>query len=91
MYKFWCPNLEHEDKADFYFGEEKEGVCPGCGAQLKLLGEVTHFFARFRSMSPEDKKKVMLRRSEEHSKKNGEIQARREMLDAQAGVKAKKT
>lgn len=93
MYKFCCLNKEHpnETKKDFYWGESVEDdECPGCGGKLKLLGQTTHVFAKFSSMSPEQKREVLSRRSDEHSKRDSELRYRRERLHAEQGLIEKK-
>jgi len=89
MYKFCCLNKEHpdDDKKDFYWGESAEDdECPGCGGKLKLLGQTSHVFAKFSSMSPEQKRLVLSRRSDDHNKTSSDIKERRERLHHEQGL-----
>jgi predicted Fe-S protein YdhL (DUF1289 family) len=92
MYKFCCLNPEHpeETKKDFYWGESADDdQCPGCFGKLKLMGQTTNMFAKFSSMSPEQKRAVLSRRSDDHNKRSGDIKERKERLHAEQGLKAK--
>lgn len=89
MYKFCCLNPEHsyEDKKDFYYGNNAEDdECPGCGGKLKLLGQTTNVYAKFSSMTPEQKRSVLSRRSDDHNKKSSDIRERRERLHHEQGL-----
>lgn len=87
MFKFCCLNEEHSDKKDFYWGEAAEDdVCPGCGGKLKLMGQTTNTFARFSSMSPEQKRAILSRRSDDHNKASSDIKERRERLHHEQGL-----
>lgn len=83
MYKFWCGNTEHANKPQFYFGNEKDMECPGCGQKLKLLGETSHQFARISSMNTQQKQQYFLKRSSEHTRTNGELKDRKRQLEEQ--------
>lgn len=42
--------------------------CSKCGSPMKLMGEVYNCFASFGSKSPEEKKEVIKKRANEHTK-----------------------
>lgn len=89
MFKFCCLNADHpkEEKKEFYWGESAdEDECPGCGGKLKLLGQTTQMYAKFSSLTPEQKREVLSRRSEEHTKKSSDIRERRERLHLEQGL-----
>lgn len=86
MYKYWCTNEEHKDKPDFYYGETNDLEKCDCGGNLKLLGETTNFFAKIRSMSPAQRQEVLLKRSKQHSLRDGEIKDRRDRLHNENGL-----
>ena len=87
MYNYWCTNPEHSDKPNFYYGETDDlKICPGCGGDLKLMGQSTNFFAKIGSMTPQQRQQVLLKRSAEHSKKNADIKERREKLHNDVGL-----
>lgn len=91
MYKFCCLNPKHQDKLDFYFSEYSDGQCPGCGLPLKLLGETSNVFARIGSMTHEQRQKVLLKRSAEHSRTNADIRERREKLHNDVNLRPPKS
>jgi predicted ATP-dependent serine protease len=63
--------------------EPKEITCTNCGGvHTKILGQETGCFAKFGSMTPQDKQKVLKKRSNEHFKK--EIQQKKQYLDRAA-------
>lgn len=53
-------------------------ICPECGDSLKVMGEkVFGGLATFSSMSPDEKKRVLKKRSKEHSMKKVNSEHRR--------------
>lgn len=63
--------------------EPQNTPCPECGSgETKVLGEQCGVFGKFSSMSPQEKQKVLKKRSTEHFKK--EIKDKKEYLDRAA-------
>jgi hypothetical protein len=51
-------------------GEEFDQDCPCCGGKLKLAGYQTFSVGKFRMLSTDDRRKMLLKRSSEHFKKH---------------------
>lgn len=79
---FDCPGKESRFQVTSET-EPKEIVCPICGnTKTKILGQVCGCFAKFGSMTPQEKQKVLKKRSTEHFKK--EIEPKKQYLDRAA-------
>jgi hypothetical protein len=77
---FDCPGKESRFQVT---SETEEITCPTCGGtNTKVVGQVCGCFAKFGSMTPQDKQKVLKKRSNEHFKK--EIQLKKQYLDRAA-------
>lgn len=89
-YKFWCRNKDCPERADLTLiklskDDSKEGhTCLECGTELKLMGQVTHFFAKVGSMTPAQRKEVLLKRSRDHSKTDSYLSQRKQELNDKA-------
>jgi len=74
-YNYCCINDECEETKNIHIvKEEEEGdipeYCPTCKEELKLMGEIPYGgIGKFKMLSPNEKKKVLRKRSREHSKK----------------------
>lgn len=70
---------------DSELGYDELGVilCPNCGSEkTKVLGQVNNIFGKFDSMSPQEKQKVLKKRSNDHFK--SKLKEKKEYLDRSA-------
>lgn len=73
---FWCPNTEGcSSRKNIYIEKEEEDkipeYCEECGEELKLLGIIpAGGFLKFNSLTPQQKRESLKKRSHEHFNKN---------------------
>lgn len=86
MIRFNCICFDCPDSGRFKVEAEEvpaEIICPNCGSrETKVLGQESGIFGKIASMSPQDKQKVLKKRSNDHYKK--EIKEKKEYLDRAA-------
>ena len=82
-YNCICFDCPRDGKFQIELESISKVTCPNCGSErTKILGESCGVFAKFSSMSPQDKQKALKKRSDEHFKKN--LKEKKEYLDRSA-------
>jgi len=90
-YNYWCTNSDctNPDKKRTFrittTGDGKCQTCPYCSTELKRMGEVCNTFGRFSSSSPEQKKAMLRKRADDHSKTKNEQDRKAHLLRKAAG------
>lgn len=86
IYKFWCRNkdcAEHSGYTHIKLSREElnqDHECLECGGVLKLMGQITNFHAKIGSMTPNERKEILLKRARDHSKTDSYLQQRKKEL-----------
>lgn len=86
VYNFWCTNSEcpeHSGYTKIKLTVEESKVeqnCLECGHSLKLMGIVTNFHAKIGSMTPNERKQELLKRSRKHSQNDSYLSQRKKEL-----------
>lgn len=84
-----CPVRQHIEESANTFKEQENVVveCPICHKPMKLMGEIhSGGYAKFASMSSEQKRQVISKRSKEHYAKKGENIVERKRLAAKISI-----
>lgn len=88
VYNFSCINRSCSVRKQFKISsdieltsdDDHEEECPECHARLKLMGQsLSGGYNKFNSLSSEDKKKMLLKRSRKDFEKN--IKGKKDLLD----------
>lgn len=94
-FNYWCPNtsgncnsrklvvIQHDAN------DKEKHFCESCGTVLKLMGEnISGGYTKFASLTPEQKRKMLLERSKKHNDKTG-ITEKRKVIDQRYKQEAK--
>jgi hypothetical protein len=92
IYNYWCVNKdckEHEGYTQIKLTEEEkkeEHFCLECKGKLKLMGMISNVHAKIGSMTPNERKQALLKRSSIHNKKDSYLSSRRQELNEKAAT-----